>query len=674
MKNWCLLLMVTMISACGTGPAAEQWVDLGGEWTFGRTGEEERWTAEVPGTVHTDLMRHGLIPDPYRSTNEDSVQWVGERDWTYVRRFDASAALLEQEEVELVFKGLDTFAEVWLNGQRLGTADNMFRSWVFRVKGLLREQGNQLEVRFTSPIKRGAELLQQYGRSLPADNDIGTVKVSPFVRKAGVHFGWDFAPRLVTCGIWQDVGLRAWSVGRIEGVRVFQRSKPEGRELTFAVDLRATEKAKGELLVKLNGRLLQQAIVEHRNGVWTQEVVVQIPDTGRWWPRGSGPQTMHDLHVEWLVRNDRISSWERPIGLVTIALDQTPDKDGTPFTFRVNEVPTFMQGANLVPPDMFLPRAGDQAWVRLVQHMQAANMNMVRVWGGGVYPPDAFFQACDTAGILVWQDLMFANTMVPDDDAFLTNVQQEVLEQVTRIQHHPSLAMWCGNNEVEVAWHNWGWQQTYGMSQADSTRMWTAYRTLFEEVLPDRLWVLDRSHRYVPTSPISNWGNVEGLRHGDLHYWGVWHGDAPLEALTTNVGRFVSEYGFQSYPEMATLLEYASPEELAPGGVFWARRQRSYKSDKAIIDMAARYGMRVDDKEQLIRVSQELQARAYGLAIAAHKARQPFCMGTLLWQLNDIWPGPSWSIVDHAGRRKLAFDAVRKAYAPEPAAATPAHR
>jgi beta-mannosidase len=664
MKYGWLLLVVLLFSACGTGPAAEQWVDLGGEWTFGQTGEEGRWTAQVPGTVHTDLMRNGLIPDPYRSTNEDSVQWVGERDWTYLRQFDVPKALLEQEEVELVFKGLDTFAEVWLNGRQLGTADNMFRCWSYRVKDLLLEKGNKLEVRFISPIKRGTELLRQYGRALPADNDIGAVKVSPFVRKAGVHFGWDFAPRLVTCGIWQEVGLRSWSGGRIEGVRVFQRTKQEGRELTFAVDLRATDKAKGELLVKLNGRPVGKAMVEQRNGIWTQEVVVVIPDTGRWWPRGSGPQTMHDLQVVWSASSEQVSIWERPIGLVSITLDQTPDKDGTPFTFRVNDVPVFMQGANLVPPDMFLPRAGDAAWVGLVRDMQAANMNMVRVWGGGVYPPDAFFHACDTAGILVWQDLMFANTMVPDDDAFLHNVQQEVLEQVTRIQHHPSLAIWCGNNEVEVAWHNWGWQQTYGMSPEDSTRMWTAYRTLFEEVLPDRVWVLDKSHPYVPTSPISNWGNAEGLRHGDLHYWGVWHGDAPLEELSTNVGRFISEYGFQSYPDLATLQEYASPEELAGDGPFWTKRQRSYKGDRAITDMAARYGIPVEDREQLIRVSQELQARAYGLAIAAHKARAPFCMGTLLWQMNDIWPGPSWSIVDHAGRRKKAFEVVRQAYAP----------
>lgn len=655
---------VSLLAACTSGGPAElePWQDLGGTaWTVGEADGPERWPAEVPGTIHTDLMQAGVIPDPYFGTDQDSVQWVGERNWTYERRFDASPELLEQPEVELVFDGLDTFAEVWLNGQRLGTADNMFRSWVFPVKELLRPADNHLVVRFTSALQRGRELLAQYGRTLPADNDVGPDKVSPFVRKAGIHFGWDFAPRLVTCGIWKQVGLRGSSGARIQSVRVFQTAKAGTREVTVAIDLRTKEVTGGKATVRLNGRTLAEAPIEDRTGEWTQELTFSLPDTGQWWPAGMGRQLLHDLSVRWDAGGAAIAQRDVRIGLRTVHLDRGPDEHGTAFRFVVNGTPLFAKGCNLVPPDMFLPRAGDSAWVGLVRAMQEANMNMVRVWGGGVYPPDAFFTACDTAGILVWQDLMFANAMVPDDDAFLANVRKEVREQVGRIQHHASLALWCGNNEVEVAWHNWGWQQTYGMTAGDSTRMWNAYQALFEEALKQWTYDLDRGHAYVPTSPISNWGNPEGLRHGDLHYWGVWHGDQPFEAFAYNVGRFVSEYGFQSYPAWSTLARWATPEQLTDSA-FWAGRQKSYKGDKAIRALAERYGVPAGDRRSLVSASQELQAKAYRMAIEAHQKAWPRCAGTLLWQLNDVWPGASWSIVEYGGGRKPAFHAVKAAY------------
>lgn len=661
--GWVIGVCCALAACTSAGPAElEPWQDLGGTtWTVGEADGPERWPAEVPGTIHTDLMRAGAIPDPYFGTNQDSVQWVGERNWTYERRFDASPELLQQPEVELVFEGLDTFAEVWLNGQRLGAADNMFRSWVFPVKALLRPADNHLVVRFTSALQRGRELLAQYGRTLPADNDVGTDKVSPFVRKAGIHFGWDFAPRLVTCGIWKQVGLRGSSGARIQSVRVFQTAKAGTREVTVAIDLRTKEVTGGKATVRVNGRTMAEAPIEDRTGEWTQELTFSLPDTGQWWPTGMGQQPLHNLSVQWEAGGAAIAQRDVRIGLRTVHLDRGPDEQGTAFRFVVNGTPLFAKGCNLVPPDMFLPRAGDSAWVELVRAMQEANMNMVRVWGGGVYPPDAFFTACDTAGILVWQDLMFANAMVPDDDAFLANVRKEVREQVGRIQHHASLALWCGNNEVEVAWHNWGWQQTYGMSAADSTRMWNAYQALFEEALKQWTYDLDRGHAYVPTSPISNWGNTEGLRHGDLHYWGVWHGDQPFEAFADNVGRFVSEYGFQSYPAWSTLARWATPEQLTDSA-FWAGRQKSYKGDKAIRALAERYGVPADDRRTLVSASQELHAKAYRMAIEAHQKAWPRCAGTLLWQLNDVWPGASWSIVEYGGGRKPAFHAVKAAY------------
>ncbi|HRP00896.1 MAG TPA: hypothetical protein PLN54_15815, partial [Flavobacteriales bacterium] len=271
---WVIGVCCALAACTSAGPAElEPWQDLGGSaWTVGEADASERWPAEVPGTIHTDLMQAGVIPDPYFGTDQDSVQWVGERNWTYERRFDASPELLEQPEVELVFDGLDTFAEVWLNGQRLGTADNMFRSWVFPVKELLRPADNHLVVRFTSALQRGRELLAQYGRTLPADNDVGPDKVSPFVRKAGIHFGWDFAPRLVTCGIWKQVGLRGSSGARIQSVRVFQTAKAGTREVTVAIDLRTQEVTGGKATVRLNKRTMAELVIEDRSGEWTQEL------------------------------------------------------------------------------------------------------------------------------------------------------------------------------------------------------------------------------------------------------------------------------------------------------------------------------------------------------------------------------------------------------------------
>lgn len=660
------LLLASLLSGCRKdSPLAEEWTTLSGAWRFKELGASAWHAAEVPGTIHTDLMAAGIIPDPYVGNNVDSVQWVGERDWVYEREFTVSDGLLAQEEVELVFKGLDTFAEITLNDSVIGTADNMFRSWSFPVKRLLHKGTNTVRVTFNSALRIGAELLEAYGRSLPADNDGGAVKVSPFVRKAGIHFGWDFAPRLVTCGIWQDVGLRAWSGRRIGSVRVEQNAQHGKRTLRFHVDLCSRPDAGGELVLHVNGTELARSQAPDGAGWLAQDLEVVLPDTGLWWPRGAGAQRLQSCAVEWVDGGIVRSRWDARIGLRSIVLDQDTDRFGKAFTFLVNDSAIFAQGANLVPPDMFLPRAGDSAWVRLVTEMAACNMNMVRVWGGGVYPPDAFFAACDASGILVWQDLMFANAMVPDDDPFVNNVREEVEEQVRRLQHHASLALWCGNNEVDVAWHNWGWQRGYGMSVADSARMRNAYVALFEEAVPQWIWVLDKTVGYTPSSPISNWGSSKGLEVGDLHYWGVWHADSTFDSFKGNTGRFVSEYGFQSYPDSVSLSRYIDPEQLHLGSVALAFRQRSYRTDRPILEAIQRE-LRLVPRTfgEFSRASQQVQAIAYRKAIEAHRNARPRCMGTLLWQLNDVWPGPSWSIMDHTGRRKSAFDAVRQAYAP----------
>ncbi|MBK7946210.1 MAG: hypothetical protein IPJ85_13305 [Flavobacteriales bacterium] len=339
------------------------------------------------------------------------------------------------------------------------------------------------------------------------------------------------------------------------------------------------------------------------------------------------------------------------------------DSIGSGFTPIVHGKPFFAKGCNLIPPDLIPSRLSDRAWVAQVRHMQLSGMNMVRVWAGGIYPPEAFFDACDTAGILVWQDFMVAS-MLPVEGEFLVNLKEEAGEEARRIAKHPSLLIFCGNNELRVAWHNWGWQERYGLHGADSTRVIEANERLWSQELRNNA-APHSPRNYTATSPISNWGSEVGLKYGDLHYWGVWHGDSTFSSFKNNVGRFVSEWGFQSYPDSALLAKYIPTDSLYLGSPAVARLQRSYKTDRPIWEAIERElgEERPTTLGGFIEASQRAQAKAYQMAIDAHMDARPHCMGTLLWQLNDCWPGPSWSIIDYEGNPKPAYDAVKAAFA-----------
>jgi beta-mannosidase len=373
---------------------------------------------------------------------------------------------------------------------------------------------------------------------------------------------------------------------------------------------------------------------------------------------------MHDLRIESWSGKTLLSIWEDKVGFREIRLDQSANSDGKAFTFVLNDSVVFAKGVNMVPPSMFPTAANHNEWIALVKRMREANMNMVRLWAGGVYPPEVFYDACDTAGIMVWQDIMLAN-MAPGNREFSQNVQVEVENQMMKIQHHPCVVLYCGNNELDVAWNNWGWQKRYGLHGEDSTIAMFHHRGLFQVHIPAAIDLFAGDDvPYTPTSPLSNWGNAEGLKNGDLHYWGVWHGDSAFSSFKNNVGRFVSEYGFQSYPDSALLAKYMDPKELYLGSPAMERLQRSYKTDKPIWDAIER---ELGEEKPttlggFINASQRAQAKAYGMAIEAHMAAQPHCMGTLLWQLNDCWPGPSWSIIDYEGKPKPAFEVVKRLY------------
>ncbi|MCB0765168.1 MAG: glycoside hydrolase family 2 protein [Flavobacteriales bacterium] len=631
--------------------------DLNTGWSFRQVGTDHWHPATVPGVVHTDLMANDLITDPYMDLNADSVQWIEEKDWEYRTMFTTSETLLVHDHILLEFKGLDTFASIYLNDSLLGTTDNMFRTWSWSVKAALQAGKNTLRVVFHSPVRRGRELKEAFGITLPHDSD--PTGVSPFVRKAAYHFGWDFCPRSVTCGIWQPVVLRATDGASINSVRITGDTASQGYALQVQARFEAWKEGRFTFRLLVNGEPVAERDQFVKPGSSTIVLAHTIIDPQFWWPRGLGEQPLYTVRLE-LLQGDRLmDSWSGVTGLRTAALVQEKDSIGRSFHFTVNGGVVFAKGANIVPPDMFLPRAGNEAWVMLVRRAQEAGMNMLRVWAGGVYPPEAFFHACDTAGIMVWQDLMFAN-MIPGDTNFIANACAEVVENVERIAIHPCVVLFCGNNELEVAWHNWGWQERYALHGAEMLRVEQDMLRFFGADLPASV----RPWSYTPTSPLSNWGNDEGLRSGDLHYWGVWHGDSTFSSFARNVGRFVSEFGFQSYPDSALLAQYIDPTKLRLGSAALAFRQRSYKGDAPIraAMQAAGIAEPTGLEEWCLR-TQEVQALGLEMALNAHLAAAPRCMGTLVWQLNDIWPGPSWSLIDHTGRPKAAFHTVREAFA-----------
>jgi beta-mannosidase len=625
------------------------------DWIFRQAGTAEWHPAQVPGEVHTDLLRNLSIPDPYRNFNADSVQWIEDQDWEYACTIQADAALLRNEHVDLVFKGLDTFAEVWLNDSLLGRVDNMFRTWEWPVEKRLRPGANKLRVVFRSAVREGEKRRKSYGIGLPHDSD--PTGASPYVRKAAYQFGWDFAPRMVGCGIWQPVELCCWNGARIRDLNVKQRFTPD----SIRLDLRIQTNGSPGTMVHcfLDGVPIGPPMATAPSA----SIIVNatIPRKALWWPNGTGEHVLHNLRVELRIQHGVLwDSATHRIGLRSVELHQDPDSIGRSFTFVVNGKPMFMKGCNIVPPDLFPSRAGDSAWVALVADMQRAHMNMVRVWAGGIYPPDAFFDALDTAGILVWQDFMLAD-LVPTDSASLANMMQEAREQAARFALHPCAALLCGNNELDVAWSNWGWQDKYDLHGADSARVIEGNRYLWKDLLG--AVAAEVGLPYTWTSPLSNWGNAAGLRSGDLHYWGVWHGDADFASFADNVGRFVSEYGFQSWPDSAMLAKYIDPKQLHLGSASLRYRQRSYKTDAPILKaIEHELGEAPKTLGRFIKDSQAVQAKAYQMAIQAQMAAQPRCMGTLFWQLNDCWPGPSWSLIDYEGNRKPGMIAVQRLY------------
>lgn len=649
-------------------------------WEFRQADTNDWLAATVPGTVHTDLLANKIIADPFYRTNERDQQWIDKKDWEYRTTITIDAATLTRDHVELVFAGLDTYADVYLNDVKVLSADNMFREWTADIKAHAKPGTNALRVYFHSPIIEGLKRLDAFGFIPPATNDqsqnggLGDKKVSVFTRKAGYHYGWDWGPRFVTSGVWRPVTLRAWTAVRISDLNIVQDSvSKDVAHLTAVFEIQAD--TAGKAMVSLQSptdRSIEgHATVDLKPGLNTARVSVRVDTPKLWWTNGLGDAFLYTLTGQLVTASGASDSRTVKTGLRTLEIVQNPDADGKSFYVELNGVPVFMKGANYIPNDNFLTRVTPAVYDRVVKSAVDTHMNMLRVWGGGVYEDDYFYDQCDKNGILIWHDFMFACSMYPDDQAFLENVRAEAVYNVKRLRNHASIAIWIGNNEIDAAWENdvpnggWGWKQDY--TEAQRAQLWRGYEAIFYKILPETIAELDPLRTYRPSSPLADWDGRDSVVHanfneGDYHYWDVWGARAPISDYRTHVGRFVSEYGFQSFPEFKTVKAYAQPQDYDIfSDVMKAHQRATNGNDTIKIYMERDYHVPADFR-QFLYVGQVLQAEAIKIAMEAHRAHMPYCMGSLFWQINDCWPVASWSSIDYYGRWKAQQYFAVKAY------------
>ncbi|MCX7512931.1 beta-mannosidase [Frateuria hangzhouensis] len=645
--------------------------------------EAARWMpATVPGAVQTDLMAAGLVADPFVGRNEAAIQWVGLSDWVYRTRFDVDQATLGRRHAELVFDGLDTFAEVYLNGHKLLDADNMFRRWSASAKPWLHAGANTLEVRLYSPIKRLQPWLKRQPYALPGEFDSAFgdepkgLQTANYVRKAAYQYGWDWGPRIVTEGIWQPVHLESWDGLRVAGFHVAQKGlDARAAQLDVQLDVDADGDASLPAQISVfgpDGQPIAQQVAEvhvvaghHRLGV-----PVRIAHPKRWYPAGYGAQDMYTVRVRLGDGSKPLYEGSRQIGLRTIELRRDRDRWGRRFAFVVNGIPIFAKGANLIPFDSFPARVDEARMRRTLESARAANMNMLRVWGGGYYLPDAFYAMADRMGLMIWQDFMFGGAIPPRDAAFVANVRQEAVEQVERLSGHASIVLWCGNNEVQSSWLSWGDRKALqaSLAPAENERIEQGMRELFGDVLREVVTQHDPDVPYWPSSPSQGGdGFANGLDDGDYHYWDVWSGEAkPATAYLDVTSRFQSEYGLQSFPDLRTIRAFAGTEPLQADSPVLRAHQKfdGGNGNRRLLDYVRREYGEPKDFPALVYLSQVMQADGIALAAEHLRASRPRSMGSLYWQLNDLWPGATWSSIDSYGRWKALQFRARRFYAP----------
>jgi len=658
---------------------------LEAKWEFRAASDTDReqmkeWhPAEVPGVVQTDLLRDGLIPDPFYQDNDTRLQWIGLTDWEYRTTFDADAATLAHDHVDLVFEGLDTYADVYVNDQVVLHSDNMFRRWRVPAKTLLKAGPNTLRVVFHSPIESMIPKMKALPYILPSVTSHNTgneenIATAPYTRKAPYQYGWDWGPRYVTEGIWKPIRLEAWDALRIENLHVQQqRVTKEFAALTADFDIEASRSTAASIEVnyaELPGASgapippVRQS-VQLEPGANRIRIPIHIANPKLWYPLGVGAQDRYRFAAQVRVGRNIAADASLKTGLRSIELRREVTGPNTSFTFVVNGIPIFAKGADVIPFDSFPNRVTPEIHRQILEAAHDAHMNMVREWGGGYYESDDFYDICDELGIMVWQEFIFGGDMVPGGRDFQDNVKQEAIEQVERLRDHPSIVLWCGNNEIETGWVHWDDRKIFkeSVSPADREKVWQDYVMLFHGILSGVVARYAAPVPYWASSPSANFEDLpDSQNNGDMHYWQVWHALAPIEMYTQQFPRFMSEYGFQSFPEMRTIRTFAQPGDMDIHSATMQDHQKNHGGNERILSYMLRWYPEPKDFPSFVYLSQVLQAEAIKVGAEHLRRQRPNTMGSLYWQLNDCWPVASWASIDYYGRWKALQYYARRFY------------
>ncbi|MEO7589212.1 MAG: glycoside hydrolase family 2 protein [Arachnia sp.] len=611
--------------------------------------------ATVPGVVHTDLMAADLIPDPYLGTNEETVQWIAETDATYSTVFDWVDT--GDDRVDLVAEGLDTVATITLNGTEVARTRNQHRSYRFDVRDLLTPTGNHLEIAFDAPLRAARESAAR----IDAKPLVGDALPYNALRKMACNFGWDWGPTLTTAGIWRPIGLHAWSTARIaQAVPQVRVDESGNGTVEVAVDLERV--GDGDVTLALRMTAPDGTVVVDQGPVVvdgaTAALRAVIPHPDLWWPRGHGDQPLYRTEVRLLAGAHELDSWERSLGFRTVELRMDADEVGTSFEFRINAKPIWVRGANWIPLDCFPSRLTPEDYARGVRDVVEADMNMIRVWGGGLYESDLLYDMCDREGVLVWQDFLFACAMYSEEPELWDEVEAEARENVARLAAHPSLVMWNGSNENIEGYHHWGFKEKLQPGEA-----WG--RGYYEDLLPRVLAEVDGTRPYIPSSP---WNPVDDARptdpdSGPVHSWKVWFTQDYL-TYRDAIPRFVAEFGFQAPAAHSTLIPAVQDAVLAPDSPGMAVHQKSIDGNHKLSRGWTGHLPEPTTFDDWYFTTQLAQVRAITTAVAHYRSQAPRNSGYIVWQLNDCWPAVSWALVDSAGKRKPLWYALRTLNAP----------
>ncbi len=646
--KYSLLFVLVVCFSCQPKQDVPETLLLHDHWEFKATDSSIWLPAQIPGDVYSDLLENAQIPNPFIGNNEQDVEWVSKTDWEYQTTFHVSEKTLQKNNIELNFEGLDTYATVYLNDSLILKTTNAFREFSVDVKPFLKKE-NTLRVLLENTTKFEEENKRKLNYLLPEGNRV-------FTRKSQFQYGWDWGPKLNTSGIWRPVKLVAWNTLKIHDIYIKQEFLNDSlAKLNASFNLQ-TAIANLDYDLYVNDSLVQSGYMSDKDKT---QFNFTIKNPKRWWPHNLGEPYLYDIKVVILKDESVLDSISIKKGLRTIDLITEKDSLGESFYFEVNGKPVYAKGANYIPQNSLQNQVTDAHYNKLLDDVVAANMNMLRVWGGGIYENDIFYELCNEKGILIWQDFMFACAMYPGDLEFLENIQLEAVDNVKRLRNHASIALWCGNNENSEGWHRWGWQD--GRSETEKTEIWDNYLKVFDSILPKTVATLTDTD-YWETSPKFGRGNPQFEFQGDAHDWWVWHDGYPFEHFEEHVPRFMSEFGFQSFPsyEVVNFINQNDTDSLDITSEGFKNQQKHARGFELIDTYMARDFPVPNNPKDYVYMSQLLQAYGLTKGIEAQRRAKPFNMGTLFWQLNDCWPAISWSSIDFFGHWKaLHFKAKR---------------